>query len=1047
MYSNNLIDFHSGKHNCVIKRGIIMSIAHTFSFVFFIAFAIYFSLGIYTLSINMKNMLNRLFFLSCLSLAIWAFCFSMANSAQDYETALFWRRLSSLGWGTVYSLLMHFYLIVTERNKVLSNKWVYVLLYLPTLVNVFAFGYSETARGQYKLVDTGMGWVNVSANSWGDLYFNLYYIIFTVIGLLMLWNWGGKSKDPVKKRQAYLFIVTYSIAMILGTMTDVIVNTYTSFSIPQMAPVIVLLPTTAIFYAIKRYGLMGVGKSDRVEPGKILSEVNMTRFIKIMSFVYIIGGMLNFSSQYFFNQLLPDINFILISSFFFFAVGVMLAIINFLPIKADLKEFIFIIIMLVSILLIAFNYSDTASITVWAAPFVVVMLSVLFNRRLMILWIGVSILITQIYMWVRIPKAVVLVDGSDHLARIGIFGVTLWLAYYVNRVYVRRLKENEVQIRFQKMVSQISADFVKITHSNLDDKINELLELSGEHFQADQTFFINLIEEQKTYVWCNEGIEPIEIIPKFTREAFPWWMNEIVNTDLVHITDLAMLPPEARAEIEMFKSDKMKSLISITVRNKGRILGLLCFASVKEEKSLGENHQELLRILANLLSDALVKVEAEKEISYMAYYDALTGLPNHTWFKKQLEQTIELSRGTENLIGVLFIDLDSFKSVNDTIGHLGGDEMLKQVRHKLSNCLRQHDMVSRFGGDEFLIMLTEIDQVESIRKITEVIMKSISQPVIVKGQEFFITASAGIAIYPDDGENTEQLIKHADLAMYASKKSGKNQYTLCSSAMKEEVLKSMQLTNSLYRALERNELEVYYQPQICVTTKKIKGLEALLRWNNPDLGVISPDTFIPLAEKTGLIIPIGQWVLEMACKQNKMWQVLGLPPIRMAVNLSVVQFQDRNLLSMVERTLSETGLESKYLELEITESAAAVGEDYMVHVLHQLKELGLTISIDDFGSGYSSLGRLTTLPVDRIKIDMQFTRGISTGNEDEAIAKTIIQLAKNLKLSVLAEGVETEAQFEFFHTYKCDEIQGYLFYKPMPASDIERILLGQMESE
>src|SRR5690554_6417956 len=331
----------------------MMSLAHTFSFVFFIAFAIYFSLGIYTISINTKNMLNRLFFLSCLSLAIWAFCFSMANSAQDYETALFWRRLSSLGWGTVYSLLMHFYLIVTERNKVLSKKWVYVLLYLPTLVNVYAFGYSETARGQYELVDTAMGWVNVSVNSWGDLYFNLYYILFTVTGLLMVWSWGKKSKDLVKKKQAYLFISTYTIAMILGTMTDVIVNTYTSFSIPQMAPVIVLLPTTAIFYAIKRYGLMGVGKSDRVEPGKILSEVNMARFIKIMSFVYIIGGMLNFSSQYFFNQLLPDVNSILLSSFFFIAIGVMLIIIIFLPIKSDLKEFIFIIIMLVSILLIA----------------------------------------------------------------------------------------------------------------------------------------------------------------------------------------------------------------------------------------------------------------------------------------------------------------------------------------------------------------------------------------------------------------------------------------------------------------------------------------------------------------------------------------------------------------------------------------------------------------------------------------------------------------------------------------------------------------------
>ncbi|WP_232381014.1 putative bifunctional diguanylate cyclase/phosphodiesterase [Paenibacillus tianjinensis] len=717
-----------------------------------------------------------------------------------------------------------------------------------------------------------------------------------------------------------------------------------------------------------------------------------------------------------------------------------MTIIKFLPIKADYKEYIFILIMLASILLIAVNFIDSASITVWAAPFIIVMLSVLFNKRLMILWIGIAILTTQIYIWAKIPKTMVQVDGSDYLARIGILGITLWLAYFVNRVYLQRLEENEAQIRFQKMVSHISGDFVKVTESNLDEKIYELLELSGRHFQVDRTFFVRLTEHQKVFEWCDEGVESaMDMIPKLTRDTFPWWMNEMLNSDLVNVIDVEMLPPEAEAEIETFKSHQMKSLISITVRNKGRIMGILFFASVKAVKSLGENHQKLLRILANLLTDALVKVEAEKEIRYMAYYDALTGFPNHAMFKNQLEQAIHSARGTGNLIGVLFIDLDAFKSVNDTIGHLGGDEMLQQVAVRLSRCLREHDMVSRFGGDEFLIKLTGIDRVEDIKRIAGTMMRSITQPVMVKDQEFFITASAGIAVYPTDGETTEELIKNADLAMYASKEKGKNQYTLCSPAMKEEVLQKTQLTNSLYRALERNEFVLHYQPQVSVSTQEIVGLEALIRWNNPELGMISPATFIPLAEQTGLIIPIGQWVLETACRQIKEWQVMGLPPIRMAVNLSLVQFQERNLLSLVGGILNETGLEAKYLELEITESAAADGEDDIVHVLHELKELGVSLSIDDFGSGYSSLSRLKTLPVDRIKIDMQFVRGISTGNKDEAIAKTIIQLAKNLELQVIAEGVETASQVEFFNTYKCDEIQGYYFYKPMPASEVEGI--------
>lgn len=1020
-----------------------MSLPYVYSLAFFIAFAIYFMLGIYTISLNTKSMLNRLYFAACVSLSVWAFSFSIANSAQDYEMAMFWRRLASVGWGTVYSILLNFYLILTERTGILKKKWIYAVLYLPALVNVFAFGFSDTAREHYKLVETAAGWVNVSASSWGDFYFNLYYISFTISGLIMLGNWGIRTTDPLKKKQAYLFMISYIVAMVLGTMTDVILNTYTSYPLPQMAPVIVLLPTTAIFYAIRRYGLLGLGKSDRVEPGKILSEVNMDRFIKIMSFVCIIGGMLNFASQYFFNQQFPHLNIILSFSFFLFTIGAILTIIKFLPIKAGIKEYSFVLIMLVSLLLIALHFIDTASITVWATPFIVIMLSVVFNKRFMILWIGLSILATQIFIWVSVPKAIVQVDGSDYIARIGILGITLWLAYFVNRVYIQRLEENEAQIKFQKMVSQISGDFVKVTESDLDEKINELLELSGRHFQVDRTVFIRLGKEQIKYEWCNEGVESmIDSIPELTGEAFPWWKNEILKTNLLNISDVEQLPPEARGEKELFYARNMKSLMSITVRNKGKILGILFFVSVKAAKTWGKNHQELLRILANLLSDALVKLEAEKEISYMAYYDALTGFPNHTLFKKQLEQTIQAAKETGDLIGVLFIDLDSFKVINDTLGHLGGDEMLKQVAGRLSRCLRPHDIVSRFGGDEFLIQLAKMDRVENIMEIADTIMKSISQPVMIRGQEFFITSSTGIAVYPADGESTEELIKNADLAMYASKEKGKNQTTLCSSAMKEEVLQQTQLTNSLYRALERNEFVLYYQPQVSVETREIVGLEALVRWNNPELGMISPATFIPLAEHTGLIIPIGQWVLETACRQNKEWQAMGLPPVRMAVNLSIVQFQDRNLLGIVDRTLSETGLDSKYLELEITESAAAEGDNHLIHVLHKLKGLGVTISVDDFGSGYSSLSRLKTLPVDRIKIDMQFVRGIAKGNKDEAIAKTIIQLAKNLNLNVIAEGVETESQFDFFNKYQCDEIQGYYFYKPMPASEIESILMG-----
>ncbi len=991
-------------------------------------------------------MLNRLFFASCLSLSIWAFCFSIANSAQDYESALFWRRLTSFGWGTVYSILVHFFLVLTERKKILKNKWLYVLLYLPAAVNVFAFGLSDTARGQYQLINTTMGWINVSANTWGDLYFNLYYVSFTIMGLWLLWNWGKKSKDPVKKKQAYLFMTSYATAMILGTMTDIIVNTYTSFQIPQIAPVIVLLPTTAIFYAIKRYGLMALENSNLAEPGKILSEGNMEKFVQIMSLVYIIGGMLNFATQYFLNPDPPRLNSILFFSLFFFIIGIALHIIELLPIKVNVKDGFFILIMLVSILLIALKFIESASITVWAAPFIIIILSVLFNKRLMIFWIGIFILITQIYIWVKIPTAMVRVDGSDYLARIGILSITLWLAYFINRVYIQRLEENEAQIRFQKIVSQISTDFVKVSEDNLDTKINALLQLTGEYFKVERTFFMGM-SHQKNYEWYNEDIESaINMLTDVNSHSFSWWVNQMIsNDDVINIPDVEMLPQEAVEEKAILKHHKIKSLLCIPVTNKGKNLGLLFFASVKEVKIWKGNYQELLTILANLLSDALVKVEAEKEINYMAYYDALTGLPNRTLFKNRLKQGIYLASRTEKYIGVIYMDIDSFKSVNDSIGHFGGDEVLKEVACRLSECLRKHDTVSRFSGDEFLIQITQMAKEEDIRKIADKIINLFEKPITVGEQEFFITASLGISIFPTDGEDAEVLIKNADLAMYVSKDKGKNQYTFCSPDMKEDVLEKMKLTNSLYRALERNELLVYYQPQVSVSTKKIIGFEALLRWNNPEFGMISPTIFIPLAEQTGLINPIGQWVLKTACRQNKQWQLMGLPLLRMAVNLSIEQFRDRNLTTIVSRTLSEIGLEAKYLQLEITESTASNGTDNIIPVLNELKKLGVSIAIDDFGTEYSSLSRLKTLPIDQIKIDIQFIRGISESTKDEAIAKTIIQLAKNLNLNVIAEGVENEQQFEFLKKEMCDEIQGFFFYKPMPASEIEAIFSSKVK--
>ena len=458
------------------------------------------------------------------------------------------------------------------------------------------------------------------------------------------------------------------------------------------------------------------------------------------------------------------------------------------------------------------------------------------------------------------------------------------------------------------------------------------------------------------------------------------------------------------------------------------------------ETKVQDRTLELSKANELLQVEIVEREKTQEKISHLAYHDHLTGLPNRLLFTDRLRQGIFLTRRLEKPLGVIFVDLDGFKMINDTMGHDQGDELLKEVANRLVASVHKNDIVSRVGGDEFIIMVQNFTDSDDITKITSKIIDGFKKQFKLNDQDFYVTASLGVALYPMDGEDVDTLIKNADIAMYKAKENGKNQYALCTPLMKAKVMENMTLTNSLYSALERKELMLYYQPQVSSASGKIIGLEALLRWNHPELGFVPPSKFIPIAEQTGLIMPIGDWVLKTACKQNKAWQDAGLPHLRMAVNLSVSQFQNANIVKQVEEILMETGLSSEYLELEITESIAMNEVNGVIETLNAFKKLGITISIDDFGTEYSSLSRLKQMPIDKIKIAMPFVQGIDVSDKDEAITKAIIVLAKNLGLQTIAEGVETKHQLSFLNQRMCDEIQGFYYYEPLPAQEIETIL-------
>ena len=450
--------------------------------------------------------------------------------------------------------------------------------------------------------------------------------------------------------------------------------------------------------------------------------------------------------------------------------------------------------------------------------------------------------------------------------------------------------------------------------------------------------------------------------------------------------------------------------------------------------------------------DVTERKQAEAEIRRLAYYDSLTGLPNREFFKELLGQALEIARRHERQVAILFLDLDNFKRVNDTLGHSAGDLLLKAVADRLQKSLRGSDAfgrngsesadrsVARLGGDEFIVLLSELERVEDAARVARRLLSAVPRPVTLEGQEIIVTPSIGIAVYPYDGETVESLLKNADTAMYFAKKAGKSVFQFYSESMNSRSLHRLNVETKLHKALEQDELLLHYQPLVEIRSGRMVGCEALLRWLSPELGMVSPGDFIPVAEESGQIIPMGDWVLRAACARNKAWQEQGLPPVRVSVNLSSLQFQMGNLADSVQRVLNETGLDPRYLELEITETIMVRNVEQNIRTLHKLKDIGLSFAVDDFGTGYSSLSYLKRLPIDTVKIDRAFVKDILQSEDDTAITSAIIALAHSLNLKVVAEGVETERQLEFLLREGCDQMQGFLYSRPVPAEDLAGLL-------
>ncbi|MGB5080931.1 MAG: EAL domain-containing protein [Burkholderiales bacterium] len=610
-------------------------------------------------------------------------------------------------------------------------------------------------------------------------------------------------------------------------------------------------------------------------------------------------------------------------------------------------------------------------------------------------------------------------------------------------VDITERKQAEVRLALEHAVTRL------LSEADLSSEVmSQVIQIIGEAFGCDCGAYWIANETEQVMVcaetWSAASGEIIEFTAGSSRMRHPMhlsgglFMRAWSSGEPVWITDVTQDTKFRRAALA--ERAGLRAAFAFPIRSGNLALGVMEFFS-RANRPPDEALLRSTRAIGSQIGLFMARRQAEERIRRLANYDELTGLANRNMFSQRLGHAIAQARRDDKPLAILFLDLDRFKNINDTLGHAAGDSVLREVAKRLGECLRESDTVGRLGGDEFVVLLEAIPQPMHSAVVAQKLLAAVARPFTFEGQEFHLTASIGISAYPADSSDMEILLRNADIAMYRAKEQGKNNYQFYSARMNVHTLERMALESGLRHALDRDEFVLHYQPKVDVGSRRITSAEALLRWRHPTRGLVPPMQFIPLAEETGLIVAIGEWVLRTACAQNKSWRAQGLPPLRIAVNLSARQFSHENLLEDVERVLNETGLDPAALELEITESMVMHDPERAAMLLGKLKTMGVGISIDDFGTGYSSLSYLKRFPIDSLKIDRSFVKDLPLDVEDAAITQAIIVMAHSLGLKVIAEGVETADQAGYLRTHGCDEAQGYYFGRPVPADEFTRLLL------
>jgi diguanylate cyclase (GGDEF)-like protein/PAS domain S-box-containing protein len=610
----------------------------------------------------------------------------------------------------------------------------------------------------------------------------------------------------------------------------------------------------------------------------------------------------------------------------------------------------------------------------------------------------------------------------------------------------------ELAHEFNRMAASLEG-----ARKELDGRISELSALSSDLERANKTLHAEVAERKRTETTLRESEERLNRITSAANDAIimtdhegkvTFWNNAASRIFGYKGAEVADRELHSIITPERYLDDFKKAFSKFRETGHGLIIGkTIELTALRRDGPEFPIELSVSRVklkgdwnAIGIIRDITERKQAEDKIIYMAYHDPLTGLPNRALLVEHLNHAISRAQRQNNISAVFFLDLDRFKLINDTLGHAKGDEVLKAVSERFKKYTRKADILARLGGDEFTVVVQDLSKVEEIIRVAERFFLAFKDPFNFEGEPLSITVSMGISIYPNDGDDADTLLKNADIAMYSAKDDARNSYRLYTASMNESIARRLTLENMLRKAIVNEEFLLHYQPQVDVASGEVIGIEALLRWQHPEKGLIPPGEFIPVAEDTGLIVPIGEWVLRTACAQNKLWQDTGLKHMTMAVNISMNQFKQTDFVDTVGRILEETGLDPGCLELEVTESVLMQNIESTIEKLHALKAKGIRLSIDDFGTGYSSLEYLKRMPLNMLKIAQSFVKDITVDPKDAAIASATIQVAKSMKLEVIAEGVETREQLKLMNDLQCSKIQGYLYSRPLPPDEVKEYL-------